>query len=774
MKRLHSIIYQETIAPALITLLILTFVVFTREFGRLAELLIRKNATLTTILKAVVYLMPSILVFTIPFAFLIGTLIGFSRLSTDSEIIAMRAGGVSVFQMLWPVLKIGFLVVLISGSFTLFLLPLGNWELRLLRHEIREAPVQSQIKPRVFYEEFPGILIYVQDIDLRSMSWEGIFVADSTSQEEERLILADRGVSVIDPDSRRLQLHFEQGTIYSTPKDAPEKVTISRFGTLDIPIDLQVGSVGVEREKRGQDRTIEEILEDLRVATPEVAHDSLVELNRRLALPLSAIIFSILSVTLGSRTPRGGRGYGFILSIVVAFSYYILFATGSTLSKSGVLPIPVGVWGANMILGAIALLTLRKANRESALLQRFSGWHVLSWVPDQLVRVCRSIKDSLNNLLKRARNRIWIRLPKIRLRLARVIDLYMVRIFLAYFLVTLGICIALVCLFTFFEIIDNVFENGITYSVVVEYFIFLQPHLLMLLVPISILIATLVTFGSLEKSNQIVALKSCGISIYRIAVPIFVLGILVSSFIFVMQEHILPYANQRQDNLRNVIKGMPIQTTQPGLNWIFGGGNRLYNYDFFSSKGDSFGRLSLYRLDIGSDGLAEQVFAQKATWDRTSQQWILSNGWVRDYGNGSFRSFEEEFFPFPETPSYFDQGIRESSKMTYLELEHYITDLQTGGFEVDYLKTELYKKVSFPIVSLIMTAIGLPFALTMGRKGALYGIAIGVFIGIVYWGAFGVFDVLGSNGLLAPALAAWGPNIVFGIGAVTALSVVKT
>ncbi len=112
--------------------------------------------------------------------------------------------------------------------------------------------------------------------------------------------------------------------------------------------------------------------------------------------------------------------------------------------------------------------------------------------------------------------------------------------------------------------------------------------------------------------------------------------------------------------------------------------------------------------------------------------------------------------------------------MTYLELKDYIEGLQQGGFEVDHLKTELYTKLSFPFVSLIMPILGIPFAFTIGRKGALYGIAAGVFLGIFYWGAFGVFGVLGSNGLLSPLLAAWGPNLLFGAGGALLFSAVRT
>ena len=167
-------------------------------------------------------------------------------------------------------------------------------------------------------------------------------------------------------------------------------------------------------------------------------------------------------------------------------------------------------------------------------------------------------------------------------------------------------------------------------------------------------------------------------------------------------------------------------------------------------------------------------FARTATWDRDDQSWLLRDGWVRDFSSGSFESFEQQHLSVPETPAYFDEGVRSSSKMTYLELKEYVDDLQQGGFEVEYLKTELYKKLSFPVVSLIMALIGLPFALTMGKKGALYGIAAGAFIGIVYWGAFGVFDVLGSNGLLAPLLAAWGPNILFSSGAAVLITSTQT
>ena len=773
MRRLQRIIQQEARGPFLISLVLLTFVVFTREFGRIAELLIRKDTQITTVLKAVAYLMPSILIFTVPFAFLIGTLIAFSRLTADSEIVAMRAGGVSILQILMPVLKAAVIVTLLTASFTLFLLPGANWRLRMLRTDMAVRPAYSDIKPRVFFEEFPGLLLYVEDVDLHSSRWRGIFLSDTTDSEEKRIILAREGTIFGNGNERRIQLHFEHGAVYNIPTQTPEKITISRFDTLDVPVDFPAAEPDNGKVKRPQDKTLGELTTDLRQGSGEDRRASLVELNRRIALPLSALAFGILAVTLGIRAPRGGRGYGFILSIIVAFTYYVMFATGSSLSRAGVLPITIGVWGADASMGLLALLTLRFADHESPLAHRiFNSWPAVC-VSCFFANIWESLQAALVDMRDTIERR-FLRLPHIRLRIARIVDMLMARAFLLNLVITLSICLSLVCLFTFFEIIDDIFQNQVPYALVADYFFFLQPQLLVLLIPISVLIATLITFGSLEKFNQIVAFKSCGVSVYRIALPILILGLLTSGVIFVIQEYVLPYANVRQDSLHNIIKGRPAQISQPGRHWIFGQDGRLYNYNLFSSERNSFVELAVYRLDLKNAALIEADFAQRGDWRRDGQRWLLRDGWVRNFDADLFATFSSQSFDFPERPEFFDEEVRDSSKMTFSELEHYIQDLQLGGFEVDYLKTELYKKLAFPLVSIIMTLIGVPFSLTMGRKGTLYGIGIGVILGIAYWGAFGVFDVLGSNGLLAPVLAAWGPNIVFGAGATFLLSMVRT
>jgi len=774
--KIQRVIYSEITAPSLISLVVLTFVVFTREFGRLAEILIRKNAATATIFQIVISLLPSILIFTVPFAFLIGTLIGISRLSADSEIIALRAGGVNIYQLLWPVLKVGLGIMLLTLILTCILLPRANSALRDLRHQIGLRPVQSEIKAHVFNEDLPGVVLYAEDIDLQTSAWQGAFLADASTDGEKRIILSQRAHPLFSDDAQRLQIHFERGLVYKVDLQSPERTSLTRFQTLDVPVEFPEVVQADASPKQVQDKTVAELFSDIGEEDSLTSHMGLVEFQRRLALPLSALIFAVLALTLGIHSPRAGRGYGFILSIAIAFTYYVLFATGIELAENGTISITVGVWGANLLLGFAALGSLRYSEATPGLLSNLGNNILLLHLVHKIKRVVARFLHFLRGIYQLIQTKAS-NFPNLDFRLARVVDLYVIRKCLLYSFLTLSVCASLFYLFTFFELIEDIFENDVPYTRVVDYFFYLLPHILILLVPISILIATLVTLGLLDRTNQVTALKACGVSVYRLTVPILAVALTMSAFLFLMQEYLLPYANQRQDNLRDIIKGHPVQTYyQLGHNWIFGEENWLYNYNYFDPANDVFADITVYQLNIGENQLWRHLYARRAAWDSTTNRWQLQNGWERTFQNSSvqFETFEERYSTAIAEPSYFEKEVKESSKMTYVELKDYIGALQQGGFEVDHLKTELYRKISFPIVTFIMAILGIPFAFSIGRKGALYGIATAVLIGIAYWGTFGLFSLLGSNGMLSPMLAAWGPNILFGAGGALLLSTVRT
>ena len=200
------------------------------------------------------------------------------------------------------------------------------------------------------------------------------------------------------------------------------------------------------------------------------------------------------------------------------------------------------------------------------------------------------------------------------------------------------------------------------------------------------------------------------------------LSALLGSGLFVLQEYVTPYTNQKQDSLRNVIKGRPAQTFSHLDETGFS--ERTTGSTTTSTSTRKMTSSPMFRFTTwisGENRLNWHLYAQKVRWDPGSRNWIFSQGWRRDFtGEGSnFEQISEKPFAFPERPSYFEQEVKESSKMTYGELKEYIRGLQRAGFEVDQLRTELYRKLSFPVVSLIMTVLGIPFSFSMGRKGAL-------------------------------------------------------
>ncbi|HXK62507.1 MAG TPA: LPS export ABC transporter permease LptF, partial [Acidobacteriota bacterium] len=473
-SRLNRIFYREITGPCLITLLVLTFVVFTREFGRLAEMIIRQSADTVTVIQIVVYILPSVLIFSIPFAFLIGSLIGFSRLSSDSEIIALRAGGVSIWQMIRPVIRVAALVAVITAVFTCLLLPQGNWNLRRISHELGLRPLRSEIKPRVFNEEIPNTILYVQDIDLRTAGWKGVFV-HTAANGEKRIILAGKGDLITSEDGRRVQLHLEDGTIYETREATPEQDSLTRFGTQDVLLPLPEMETAFSKPKRPKDKNIVELWNDRGRGQGQEQRANDVELHGRISLPLAPLVFAVLAVTLGISRPKAGRAYGFIVSIIVAFTYFVMFDMGRSLATEGIIPVWLGGWSGNILLAGLAALTFYAASRESLVLEKLLGNRVVSFAGRGVGLIVRGIGGLFRGVITSLGRKFWD-ICTVCVQLTRVVDLYMLRNFLFYLVPTLVICMSLFYLFTFFELMDDIVRNNVSYWTVFDYFFFLIPQ----------------------------------------------------------------------------------------------------------------------------------------------------------------------------------------------------------------------------------------------------------------------------------------------------------
>jgi LPS export ABC transporter permease LptG len=272
----------------------------------------------------------------------------------------------------------------------------------------------------------------------------------------------------------------------------------------------------------------------------------------------------------------------------------------------------------------------------------------------------------------------------------------------------------------------------------------------------------------MQRSNEITAIKATGTSIYRIVSPVIVAAAILAIGLFFADQFYLPHTNKRQEELHNRIKGRPAQTyLRPDRKWIFGQNNDIYYYQFFDPDHDQFGNISVFQFDKPSFTITRRIHADRAHWSDNLNRWEYERGWERTLHGAAiapegYRTFEVATFPeLPETPAYFKKEVKQYSEMNYEELHRYIRDLQQAGFDVVRLRVELNKKLSYPLITLIMAILAIPFSLSTGKRGAITGVAVAVGIAVFYTVVSRLFEAMGDLSQLPPALAAWSPDLIF-------------
>ena len=331
---------------------------------------------------------------------------------------------------------------------------------------------------------------------------------------------------------------------------------------------------------------------------------------------------------------------------------------------------------------------------------------------------------------------------------------------------------------TFIDLSDKLFKGETTLTQLGEYFYYATPQFMYFVLPISALVATLITIGVLTKSSELTVMKACGISLYRAALPLILFSLTWSSVLFAMEESFLADANRRAEALLHVIRGGSPQTFDVlNRKWVVSPDGDIYNYVHFDPSVEELHSVTVYDFADDRWRLEGRSFAVKADY---RDGWEASELWTRAF-DGDGDSAQAGAFDRSDTgtlgiepPAYFSTEQPDAQRMSYKELGSYIGALEASGVDVVKLKVDLERKLSFPFVTLILTLIAVPFAVTTGRHGALYGVGIGITLAISYWVVISVFAAIGSAGLLTPLLAAWAPNVLFGGSAIYLLLTVPT
>ena len=776
MRILDRYIAREVVRHALLGLLIFTFVLFVPKLVHLMELIVRHSGSGAQIIILFLCLIPSLLVFTIPMAVLVGVLLGLGRMSMDSEIIAITALGISRKRLLFPVGVIAAFGFALTLLMTLWLAPLSLRTFRSIESSLITSQISFYVQPRVFDERFPHIILYINDVSASGTRWNGVFLAEAGAQSGSQITTAESAIVIAEPRQGKLELHLNGGATHEFSRDDPGHYSVTAFGRSDWPIEVTGLTPTKEREISYPERTLAQLWHD----RGKGWRDARVELHQRFAFPVACLVFALVAVPLGAQPRRGGRAAGTLLAILVIGAYYSLFIMGAGLARQGAIPPSVGMWIANLVLALFGLALLprmetyrRESSSRTSVARLGVFWRLLrrrKIIPRARVGSSRAAASSAPPtpaVAPAPQSVSATREPAAPTfsSFPTIVDIYLLRRFFYYFAVIMGAFILLFETFTFFELLDDIARHRIPFTVVVNYFRFLIPFLLYQLSPLGALVAVLVTLGVLSKNNEIIAFKASGISLYRLALPLLLAGAMLSSALFLLDYTYLPYANQRQDALRNQIKGKPAQTYTRPQRWIFGENDKVYNYDLFDPNQKLFGGLTVIELDPATFQMRRRVFATRAQWLENEKTWALESGWVRDFSEGrvtSYVPFTLTSLPeLAEPPSYFNREVIQATQMNLTDLGRYITGLRRAGFDVSSLLVQWQKKLSYPLIAPISMMLAIPFAILVGSRGAIGGVALGIGIGIVYWAVSALFEAMGGIGQLPPQLAAWSPDLMF-------------
>jgi len=766
MRILTRYILREVFAHAAIGVAVFTFILFTRDLGRILELVVRNSAPLPSVAEIFFFTVPVALTYTIPMGVLVGILIGLSRLAADSEITAMRATGMGVWSFLRIISIFALGAWLLALANSVYIAPRSQAALGRLQDRLKTAQASFEVQPRVFYEGFPKAVLYVQDVKSASGAaiWKGVFLADVSSAVSPRITLAEQGILVSEgPD--RLHLHLRNGSTHETDPKNPDHYQISTFDQTDIPIQLPSADAKQEREPTAiGELTTPGLLSSARTQDPLVRRWYYIEFNRRFALPTACIVLALVGIPLGLSSKKGGKSTGFVLTIVLVFAYYSASLVGVSLARQGRVSPTLGVWLSDILFFLGGAFLLWQAERRPFEIASVKAW---------LAKFKRSRRTAVGEAAvaparESAFDRAATRFRLFRIQFPTLLDDYVLSEFTVYLGMILSTFLILLLVFTLFELLGDILRNQISPLIVGEYLLNVSPYFLYQITHIAMLLAVLITFGLMQRSNEITAMKATGTSIYRVVVPVLLSASMVAAGLFFFEQFYLPHANKRQDALRNLIKGKPPQTyLRPDRKWIFGQNSDIYYYQFFDPDRDVFGNISVFQFDPATFQITKRVYATRSRWADQMQRWIFEEGWERDLRGSAidnYREFEVATFPqLNEQPTYFKKEVKQSSEMNYDELRAYIHDLQQSGFEVVRLKVQLQKKLAFPVITLVMAILAIPFALSAGRRGAVTGVAVAVGIAVVYLMVSGLFEAVGNLGQLPPAVAAWAPDILFGL-----------
>ncbi len=377
---INRYLLKEMLAPSALNMVFFTFVFLMTQILEITNLIVNYRISIFILFRMLVYSMPYFLVFVMPMSVMMGVLLTFLRLSNDREILALKAGGVSILQLVPPVFVFCLAGSLLTAFMGIYALPWGQLSLKRLTYQVAAQHFDVGLKPGTFNDSFSGITMYVSAFDRQSKLLKDVFIEDHRNETSAQTLVAPRGRLLRDPRRLRVQLRLYDGIIYQVDIDSRSVNTV-HFERYDVNLDIQRAASQASAKEEKDD--IEMSLPELRDFLAHSPHDSryylaLMQYYKKFSMPFACFALGLLAIPLGVQTRFAKRSFGLALGLLAFLFYYLLLSAGQVFGEAGKYPPIIGMWVPNLVVGAIGLwLFVRTLNERPVsfdFLYRVTRW----------------------------------------------------------------------------------------------------------------------------------------------------------------------------------------------------------------------------------------------------------------------------------------------------------------------------------------------------------------------------------------------------------------
>lgn len=772
---LDRYLLTELVSPFCFGGALFTFFLLIDRIYQLTELVITKGVPFHLVVQLLLDMMPSFLAHTLPMALLVAVLLAGGRLAGDLEIIAFKAAGVSVLRLFRPIVLAALLTMGATSLLTLVINPIANEEFQRQLFRILQTRAVSGLKERIFNAAFGDVVIYVEEVSTSQVGLRGLLVSDERDPKISRIITAREGRLMTDEANRRITLRLINGAVNeadvlpaSPPRlpgveqsptggaAAPSRYRYTNFAIYDMSLSvespLKFSSVAKPEKDLGLRALIARIGELARDPYGRAPYE--VELHKRFAFPVAALVFALVAFPLAVRSHRGGRSIALAGSLVILVSYYLLMTSLEGFALRESMPPWVAIWTPNIVFSVIGIALLVTT--------------ALEWRMPPLTFAWRTLETLRRHAPTSASAMATPRAGHGPSDSTHILDRYLIREFLTFTAIGLSVAAALYVIIDLGDTLNRFLRIKPPLGYIFEHFLYRLPAALHQGLPVVMLVATIFLFLSLSRFHELTAMKAAGISLYRVSAPVLLMGLSVAVSALLFQELFLPKLNELGEEVDRVkIRGqLPRHLQSRQRLWVRSADSRFYRIELLSPQTSDLYGVTILEIDR-QFRLRNRLDARQAHW--TEAGWELHDGAFREIetaGTVQTVPFTFTALELSEDIDEFTRIHKDVESMSYWELRDYVAQLEAAGFRAKKYLVALYSKLSFPLVNLVMVLVAIPFALQSPRGGRLFGIGLAIAIMAGYLVVHYVALAFARADLLPPFVAAWTANVIFlGIGA---------